>query len=299
LGAAAFRREHGLWPSLFAIHLYLLRTMDRTWDETLALVWHVAGALLASTLLTWEAGWLLDRLADGAQVWDFIAWGVVPSAVLGALMHWRHQQIWPVGAWPSAYRGWLPVLLVAWLLAWTIVGTGMNGDPSPLPFLPLFNPLDLVQIIVFLVMVGCVRWMQTLSNPPVDKIPASVMWGAAAAGMFLWSTAVVARCVRHLGGVPYHGGAMFGSGLFHAAVAVLWGLLALGCMIAANRLRHRYVWFAGAGLLAVVVVKLFVVDLSDSGTVSRIVSFLAVGGLMLVVGFFSPLPPVESKGANV
>jgi uncharacterized membrane protein len=148
-------------------------------------------------------------------------------------------------------------------------------------------------------MVGCVRWMQTLPNPPVDKIPASVMWGAAAAGMFLWSTAVVARCVHHLGGVPYHGGAMFGSGLFHAAVAVLWGLLALGCMIAANRLRHRYVWFAGAGLLAVVVVKLFVVDLSDSGTVSRIVSFLAVGGLMLVVGFFSPLPPVESKGANV
>ena len=87
-----------------------------------------------------------------------------------------------------------------------------------------------------------------------------------------------------------------GGGLFHAAVAVLWGLLALGCMVAANRFRHRSVWFTGAGLLAVVVVKLFVVDLSESGTVSRIVSFLAVGGLMLVVGFFTPLPPAELKG---
>ena len=44
------------------------------------------------------------------------------------------------------------------------------------------------------------------------------------------------------------------------------------------------------------VVKLFVVDLSGSGTVSRIVSFLAVGGLMLVVGYFTPLPPLQSEG---
>jgi uncharacterized membrane protein len=89
---------------------------------------------------------------------------------------------------------------------------------------------------------------------------------------------------------------MFQSDLFHAAIAVLWGLLAFGCMITSNRLKNRTVWFTGAGLLAVVVAKLFLVDLSGSGTVSRIVSFLAVGGLMLVVGFFTPLPPAESKG---
>jgi len=51
-------------------------------------------------------------------------------------------------------------------------------------------------------------------------------------------------------------------------------------------------------LVVVVVVKLFVVDLSGSGTVSRIVSFLAVGGLMLVIGFFTPLPLVVSKGES-
>jgi uncharacterized membrane protein len=287
-----------LWPSLGAIHLYLLRTLDRAWHETIGLVWHVAGALLASTLLAWEAGWLLDRLAGGAPVWAFIAWGLVPSAVMVALIRLRDQQLWPLVAWPPAYRGWLPVLLAAWLLAWTLVGTSMNGDPSPLPFLPLLNPLDLVQSIVFLVLAGWVLWMRAAPSPPAEGMPAAVLWGAPAAGVFVWLTAVVARCVHHLGGVPYHGDAMFGSGLFHAAVAVLWGLLALVCMVAANRFRHRTVWFAGAGLLAVVVIKLFVVDLSDSGTVSRIVSFLAVGGLMLVVGFFTPLPPAESKGTD-
>jgi uncharacterized membrane protein len=131
---------------------------------------------------------------------------------------------------------------------------------------------------------------------PVAALPATGLWGAVAVGGFLWLTASVARCVHHFSGIAYQGQVLFHSGLFHAAVAVLWGLLALGGMVAANRFKKRVIWFAGAGLLALVVVKLFVVDLSGSGTVSRIVSFLAVGGLMLVVGFFTPLPPLQSKG---
>jgi uncharacterized membrane protein len=43
--------------------------------------------------------------------------------------------------------------------------------------------------------------------------------------------------------------------------------------------------------MAVVVGKLFIVDLSQVGTVERIVSFIVVGLLMLVIGYFSPVPP--------
>ncbi len=46
-----------------------------------------------------------------------------------------------------------------------------------------------------------------------------------------------------------------------------------------------------AGLLAVVVVKLFTVDLSQLSTLARIGTFLAVGGLLLVLGYVSPVPP--------
>ena len=172
----------------------------------------------------------------------------------------------------------------------------MNGDPRPLPYLPLLNPLDLVQVVVLLVTISWVLWMNREPVAPAEGLPVSVLWGIPVAGIFLWLTAVVARTVHHMAHVRYDGDAMFRSDLFHAAIAVLWGLLALGCMIAANRLKNRMVWLTGTGLLAVVVVKLFVVDLSGSGTVSRIVSFLAVGGLMLVIGFFTPLPPVELKG---
>jgi uncharacterized membrane protein len=60
----------------------------------------------------------------------------------------------------------------------------------------------------------------------------------------------------------------------------------------------RPIWMTGAGLMAAVVLKLFFIDLSNVGGVERIVSFIGVGLLMLVIGYFSPVPPrtaVEEK----
>ncbi len=285
-----------VWPVLFVVHFFLLRCMETDWKEKIAQAWHVAGVLLALVLFSWEVGWLLDRLAAGAPVWPFLAWGAVPAAAAVALMRLRGRTAWPFGHWAAAYHGWLPFLLVAWLLAWTVAAAAQNGDPRPLPYLPLLNPLDIVQAIALLVAFYWVLGTRRSPMVPAAVLPATVLWGAVAAGGFLWLTASVARCVHHFGEIAYQGHALFRSDLFHAAISVLWGLLALGCMVAANRFKQRPIWFAGAGLLAVVVVKLFVVDLSGSGTVSRIVSFLAVGGLMLVVGYFTPLPPLQSKG---
>lgn len=47
----------------------------------------------------------------------------------------------------------------------------------------------------------------------------------------------------------------------------------------------------GAGLMFTVVLKLLLVDLSNVGTIERIVAFVGVGLLMLVVGCFAPAPP--------
>ena len=63
----------------------------------------------------------------------------------------------------------------------------------------------------------------------------------------------------------------------------------------AVRIQSRRVWFTGAGLVGIVVFKLFTVDLADIGTVARIISFIGVGVLLLVVGYFSPLPPQRKQ----
>ncbi len=88
---------------------------------------------------------------------------------------------------------------------------------------------------------------------------------------------------------------LFSSVLLQASLSIFWSLLALGTMVVAARNGLRSVWLAGAGLLAVVVVKLFLVDLSNTGTVERIVSFVGVGILLLVIGYASPVPPRKQK----
>ncbi|MCI5127674.1 MAG: DUF2339 domain-containing protein, partial [Candidatus Electrothrix sp. AUS3] len=44
----------------------------------------------------------------------------------------------------------------------------------------------------------------------------------------------------------------------------------------AHSLKHRTLWLIGAGLVALTVLKLFLIDLANSGTVERIVSFVFV-----------------------
>ena len=85
--------------------------------------------------------------------------------------------------------------------------------------------------------------------------------------------------------------AMFRSNLVQTSYTLFWSLLALCIMVAAVRRGLRTVWMVGAGLLGIVVVKLFLVDLASHGTVERIVSFVVVGLLMLVIGWFAPVPP--------
>jgi uncharacterized membrane protein len=62
-------------------------------------------------------------------------------------------------------------------------------------------------------------------------------------------------------------------------------------MFTAGRRGMRSLWMAGAVLLALVIAKLFLNDLGNTGTVARIVSFIGVGVFMLVIGYLSPVPP--------
>ena len=48
--------------------------------------------------------------------------------------------------------------------------------------------------------------------------------------------------------------------------------------------------------MGIVVVKLFLIELSNSGGIERIASFIIVG-LLLLVGWFAPVPPkAENDG---
>jgi uncharacterized membrane protein len=105
---------------------------------------------------------------------------------------------------------------------------------------------------------------------------------------------VLLRTLHHYADVPFRLNRMLSSTLVQAALSLFWSLLALGAMFFANKRAigaSRALWFVGAALLAVVIAKLALVDLSNTGTVERIVSFIGVGLFCVVIGYFAPVPP--------
>ena len=112
---------------------------------------------------------------------------------------------------------------------------------------------------------------------------------------FLALNAVVGRIVHFYLDVPYDLDALTESATFQAGLSVLWALTALSVMTLAGRRGERNVWFVGAGLLGILTLKLFLVNLDNVGGVARIISFIVTGVLILVIGYVSPLPPKAER----
>ena len=286
--------NHGYlgWVIAFTVHLWVLRLhhgfKDAQWREW----WHAVGFWLLVFVASWELGWQIDHYVEGKRVWPLIAWAVVPG-VLIALFAARGAQLgWPVQAHRRGYLylGALPVAV--FLLCWIVAANFLsNGNPAPLPYVPLLNPLDIAQFGALLALVIWYLLVRRMDIAGV-KLPSTktalILLGVV---LFIALNGVLLRTLHHYAGVPFRFSRMMDSTLVQAAFSLFWSLLALGAMFFANKRGLRALWFVGAALLAVVIAKLALVDLSNTGTVERIVSFIGVGVFCVVIGYFAPVPP--------
>jgi uncharacterized membrane protein len=278
------------WPLALAVHFMTLFTLEDGWEERVRGWVHGASSVLVMILALREAHWQVFSLIQ-AGIWADAAFAAIGAVLLLAVSF--PILAWPLGRHFAAYLrsgALLAAVLGLWWAAVCLVG----GDPRPLPYVPVLNPLDLAQALV---LASAAVWGRRVALSGLPESPAfgRFLPPVLAGWGFVWLNVVVVRAVHFLGEVPYAATAMFRSEVLQSALAVFWSLAALAAMIAGRRWRRRQAWLAGAGLLGVVVVKLFLVDLDGRGTVARIVSFLGVGILMLVVGYFCPLPPKEEK----
>jgi uncharacterized membrane protein len=110
---------------------------------------------------------------------------------------------------------------------------------------------------------------------------------------FLWISAEAARLTHHWGGVPFDAQYLLASFMLQAGLSLLWTSIAMGVMVYASREGKRTLWFNGFGLLAIVGVKLMMVDLTNKGTVLWTVSLIGIALLIIAASYFSPAPPKE------
>jgi uncharacterized membrane protein len=74
-------------------------------------------------------------------------------------------------------------------------------------------------------------------------------------------------------------------------LTVLWSLAGVTAWVLGSKRRNWGLWCTGAVLMGVVLIKLMLIDRRYMGDLAGIVSFLAVGGLLVLVGRIAPTPP--------
>ncbi|HEJ3274458.1 TPA: DUF2339 domain-containing protein [Pseudomonas aeruginosa] len=285
------------WPLLFATHLLSLRRLAPLLPAKALSVAHVLGCWLLLGVLALELRYLFALLAEQYNAWRWLGWALVPSAYL-LLVAGGRSLPWPLRDFPREYRllaaAPVALLLLGWFWSANLLS---DGAAEPLPYLPLANPLELGLLIVLFALY---RWSDASLASLVDGNASARLGRQALAGASLFAllTLAVCRAAHHLAGVPFQAEALTASMLVQAGLSLVWTLCALGLTIAGTRLGRRDLWMVGAALVGVVVVKLFFVELGNSGSLERIISFIGVGVLLLVVGYFSPLPPRRAEVAS-
>jgi uncharacterized membrane protein len=300
--ATEFAKAHPLadlgvvaWPLGFGAYYWILWRQDaagRLLDPL-----HAGALWLLTVVVAWELHWIIGEVAPG--VWPLLAWAVVPCTLLVGLSLRGARLPWPVAGRLPAYLllGAAPLAALAWL--WIVYANmTSDGDPRPLPFVPLLNPLDLAMIGVLLALTSWMGSIRQHSLVSGERESSAALYGSLGAGAFIAANGGLLRALHHLAGVPYALEPMLRSTLVQAALSIFWSVLSLSVMVIATRRRLRALWLVGAALMGVVVVKLFLVELSRVGSVERIVSFIVVGMLMLLIGYLSPVPPKTAESAK-
>jgi uncharacterized membrane protein len=283
------------WPFAFTIFYLLAHRHEGSPGRGLAKFLHVGSAWLLGVLVSWEAAWVVNTLVHGGDSWRAAAWAI--SAVfLICLPRLVTRVDWPFRRHREAYLLTAGVGYAVYLGLWSLTtNLTLHGNADPLPYLPLLNPLDIAQAFVLMVIFRYWMFLRAAHLAALAGLHPRLLPSCLAGLVFIWANGVLLRTLHQWGGVPFSLESFARSTLTQTALSIFWAVLSLSTMLVAARKSNRVAWLAGAVLVAVVVAKLFLVDLSRIGSIERIVSFLGVGLLMMIFGYLSPLPPAAEQ----
>jgi hypothetical protein len=125
---------------------------------------HGTSALLLVLLITWEASWHILDFYVMKSAWH-MAW--LPVVSLACLAIIVKSSRWPFGAHHAHKESYLHYTvkpLLCFLVLWSVLQLLSSGESAPLPWIPLVNPIDIMQLII--IVAGCLLW----KTPLLDKL---------------------------------------------------------------------------------------------------------------------------------
>ena len=197
---------------------------------------------------------------------------------------------WPVLEYQLDYQGYgiFPFALVAWF--WTLNACLSLGDPAPLIYLPLLNPVEIAQGTCLLALF---LWAKALKQPALQALPLPAViknnLGIALYGtLFICLTMMIARSVCYYTDIAFSPDGILFSKFFQTFISITWSGAAFLIMLFATRSNLHRLNALATLLLFLVAAKLFLVDIHLSQEIERICSFMWVGVIMLLSGYYMP-----------
>ena len=216
--------------------------------------------------VAWEASEWTARATDPQTAWTACAAALPAIAFLLLTVRFYARPRWPALPYRDAYASGAGGPIADSRRWFFVVNAVSPGDPSPLPYVPIANPLDAT---LALALAALVTWARRFAG-----IPERALYRWIGAGVFVALNGVVIRAAHHWGHVPWRLSALLASKPLQAALTLTWTVTALALMYTATTRKLRPLWMLGAALLAVVVAKLFVIDLGALSGLPRVVAFL-------------------------
>ncbi len=157
---------------------------------------HAASALMLTAQVAWEASEWTGRETEPYTAWTACAAALPAIAFLMLCVRFHDSARWPAQPHRDAYAvgagGPIAGLLAVWFF---VVNAVSPGDPSPLPYVPVANPLD---VTLALALVALVAWARRFAG-----IPERALYRWVGAGLFVALNGLVIRAAHHWGDIPW------------------------------------------------------------------------------------------------
>lgn len=300
----------GLWGlswvvAFMSAYYYLYFDKDKLKDnQQLALILHISLLWIILAWLYYEINWMLTFLPWGFDVIKWSVLTVLASVIILAFFLLNQYRRFPIYAFTAQYWkiGLLPVSF--YLVFELITGLYSSGQIIYWTYIPFINPLEEAAVLgLMMFAIWLNQFMKLISDN--QKMQTSSRQRSLLAMLliitltFLWSNSIILRSLSQWLDISWSFYALWHNNIVQVVLSLVWTLSAVVLIAIAHRYLLRNVWFAGAILQVIVVLKLIVIDSVELDGLMRAFAFIGVALLMLVIGYLAPLPPKNNQLKNI
>jgi len=260
-------------PLFFITYHALAYFFEKQWNN--ATVWQVLSSILIIIILSFELYYHAHQY-NLTMLYQDIAWGITALLSFALVYLGNKLDLYPFKRHQKGYDLYFLGAMSLYITFWSIillshVNTG---------YIPLLNLLDILAIGVFVALYSYIN-----QNIEAKELPLILL------GLYgvIFISILLARTMHSFGGVEYSI-SILDNMSYQMGLSIMWSVVAFGLMILSLQLKSRGVWIASMSLIAITVLKLLLIDMANSGTMERIISFIGAGILILIIGYFFKIP---------